>query len=66
MTSHKRRAQHDPLFGMPALRPEWKAQDDDARQREAEKTRTLRAARLAAQAKPAGPAPRRAVTTPPK
>lgn len=48
MTLRKRRSEHDPLFGMPTLRPEWLAQRDDAREREAEKTRLLRAARLAA------------------
>lgn len=52
MTSRKRRTGYDPLFGMPALRPEWEAQRDDEREREVEKTRALRAARLAAQAKP--------------
>ena len=51
MTSRKHRTQHDPVLGMPALRPEWEAQRDDAREREVEKTRALRAARLAAQAR---------------
>lgn len=63
MTSRKHRTQHDPLFGMPALRPEWEAQRDDAREREVEKTRALRAARLAAQAKPAEGESRRAAPT---
>jgi hypothetical protein len=47
------------LFGLPVLVPEWQARRDDARQYEVEKTRALRAARLAAQASPRkAPAPR--------
>lgn len=53
MTSHKRRTEPPHLVGMPASQPEWQAQRDDAREREIEKTRALRAARLAAQAKTA-------------
>jgi hypothetical protein len=36
------------LFGLPVLTPEWQARRDDARQQENDKTRALRAARLAA------------------
>jgi hypothetical protein len=47
------------LFGLPVLVPEWQARRDDARRHEVEKTRALRAARLAAQASPRkAPAPR--------
>lgn len=37
------------LFGLPVLLPEWQARRNDARQQEMERTRALRAARLAAQ-----------------
>jgi hypothetical protein len=57
MAGRKHRAQFDPLLGMAASRPEWEAQRDDAREREVEKTRALRAARLAAQARLAGSVP---------
>jgi hypothetical protein len=66
MTSRKRRTQPDTLFGMPALRPEWQAQRDDAREREIEKTRMLRAARLAAAARPTATAPSAVAAKPAK
>jgi hypothetical protein len=37
------------LFGLPVLPPEWQARRNDAHQQEMERTRALRAARLAAQ-----------------
>jgi hypothetical protein len=56
MSSNKRRPVPGPLSDSPVLRPEWQARIDDARAYEIEKTRLLRQARLAAQAKPAKPA----------
>jgi hypothetical protein len=56
MSSNKRRPAPGPLSDSPVLRPEWQARIDDARAYEIEKTRLLRQARLAAQAKPAKPA----------
>jgi hypothetical protein len=56
MASSKRRLERTALPGAPAAKTEWQAQRDDAREREAEKTQRLRAARLAAQA--ASPASR--------
>jgi hypothetical protein len=53
MTSSKRRPAPVALSDMPVARPEWQARIDDARAYEVEKTRLLREARLAAQAKPA-------------
>jgi len=50
MASSKRRLERTALPGAPAAKTEWQAQRDDAREREAEKTQRLRAARLAAQA----------------
>src|SRR5690349_5901981 len=38
------------LFGLPVVPPEWQSRRSDARRQELEKTRTLRAARLAVQA----------------
>lgn len=51
MTRPKPDTEPDLLFGMPVLQPEWKSRQDDAREREIAKTRLLRAARLAAEAK---------------
>jgi hypothetical protein len=55
MSNHKRRPAPAPLSELPVARPEWQARLDDARAHEEEKTRLLRAARLAAQSKPAVP-----------
>ncbi len=59
MATHKRRVERNDLFGMAGAKPEWEQQRDDARDLELEKTRRLRAMRLAAQAanaaKPAAP-----------
>jgi hypothetical protein len=64
MTSRTRRPAPPPLSDAPAARPEWQVRLDEARTHEIEKTRLLRAARLAAQAKV--PAPSRAAGKPAK
>lgn len=51
MSRHKDSEPEGYLFGLPVLTPEWQARREDARQKESDKTRALRAARLAAVAK---------------